>query len=598
MLRLATNSRTEKRSTQRSAQASTFWRMLVIPRPVEASVGKALEGLSHELIVTSAATNKLRLRLDAADDLVRRVGATHCLLHWTEAVGWHTQPTDAGPSEADPREATDAKVAGADSSELSELLAEAAHDIRSPLASAQQILNYVGGRAKLGQALSGGDLAMLNAAASRLVQADRWAEAILVERNLRERRNGGVRRRFYPHQWRNSVEPLLQDIAQRHTVKLNWVGWDRSLPKLYLDSNRLSRIVLNLVTNAMEASHIDGEVTIRVGWQVDTTPSLTLSIEDTGIGLDQQLIQEINSTESPTAPSNFTHGLRRPGLGLRTAKLLARSMGVSLTATIGTTGGSLLRLTLPVDNPPLLIRNWLNAQPLMNEANPCTVTMHSIVASQTAAFADQQLQQAASSDEFVYRVSIDRWLWLSVTPIAEVGKVPSALQATAARITRLGRQTASDANCQVELLYSHVFPGAALDRAVHSENLRRFASDLCEQFELQLAGRVPRIDQLDPESNSALKPLNAGPNNRVRCDTAEDTLLKPRAVRKLSKDPAQSAVSGQITTTRASQANREQAAAAFAISDVARQWSAIQRKLSKLQSLQNASMSMNNAAAS
>lgn len=539
----------------------------------------------------------MRLRLDTPHDEGMRAASPHFPLHWTETIGISAEVAEEMPMARPAPTAVPSPKQSGQSVEL--LLAEAAHDIRSPLATAQQILSDVGNRAQAGQALTSSDIQLLNAARQRLSQADRWAESILVVRNLQQRRNAGVRRRFYPHQWRNSVEPLLQEIAQKHSVQLEWLGWDRSLPKLYLDDSRLSRIVMNLAANAMEASEAGSRISIRVAWQGNVTPSLIMTIEDSGVGLDQSVMQEINATGTPDVGDGieFQRGV---GLGLRTAKLLATSMGGSLTAQLGSGGGSLLSLRLPVDNPQLLIRNWLAAHPLINHQNSAsTISMHLITTAKIdVALVDQQLQQVAMLDDFVYRIAADRWLWIAASPISDHSTAPPTnLQAAVDRVARIGHQFSGEAGCKLDLIYRHICPARSaemlrdLDSVYaptlnlriadqHSETLRRLTNDLCEQIAIQSDGKVPPVDELGKESCSVLKPLNASPNNRARIDQRA-SLPRPHALRSpaIKQSPQPSSPNSDADL---------EGATANAISEVVQQWHVIQRKLASLRSQHHA----------
>ena len=239
----------------------------------------------------------------------------HYQLNWTEDIGWHRNP--AGRSEL--------PIGGEQSPEaiqeqrFAALLAEAAHDIRSPIATAQQIVGAVADRASVGRSLSEEDVQLLRSAMTRLAQANRWAEGILLERHLSQQLPTSIRRRFYPHQWRNSMEPLLAGLAARHNIRLAWVGWDRSMPRLYVDPDHLSRVVLNLVSNAVEASQPASQVSIRIAWQTNVTQRLVLAIEDSGLGLDPQLMRQINSgapwPERLAGTGCCTYSAVRSGIG-------------------------------------------------------------------------------------------------------------------------------------------------------------------------------------------------------------------------------------------------------------------------------------------
>ncbi|MCA9160701.1 MAG: hypothetical protein KDA72_20360, partial [Planctomycetales bacterium] len=186
--------------------------------------------------------------------------ATQDVLHDSAAaqVNLHTQPVGGLPSSF----STASDSLPAEQAHLSQMLAEAAHDIRSPIAVAQQILSTLSQRVRRDGQMTKAETELLDEAQVRLTQANRWAEGILVEQSLAHGQPVNVRRRFYPIQWLRGIQPLLNSLAIQHGVKLAWVGWDRSLPRLYLDANHLSRAVLNLVSNAIQASRPGSQIRV------------------------------------------------------------------------------------------------------------------------------------------------------------------------------------------------------------------------------------------------------------------------------------------------------------------------------------------------
>lgn len=111
-------------------------------------------------------------------------------------------------------------------SRLTQLLAEVAHDIRSPIAVAQQLLHSLSQRVTRGERLADAESELLNQASLRLTQAHQWAEGILLERSLEHGQPVNVRRRFYPAQWRpgnRTVVTIAGGPASR-AASMEWLG--------------------------------------------------------------------------------------------------------------------------------------------------------------------------------------------------------------------------------------------------------------------------------------------------------------------------------------------------------------------------------------
>ncbi len=64
-----------------------------------------------------------------------------------------------------------------------------------------------------------------------------------------ESRPSALRKRFYPAQWKKLQAAGLEALVASRGLRLEWIGWDRSLPRLYLPLEGLSR----LMTEALDA---------------------------------------------------------------------------------------------------------------------------------------------------------------------------------------------------------------------------------------------------------------------------------------------------------------------------------------------------------
>ncbi|MEZ6078698.1 MAG: ATP-binding protein [Pirellulaceae bacterium] len=201
-----------------------------------------------------------------------------------------------------------------------------------------------------------------------------------------------------------------------------------------MDANHLSRAVLNLASNAIQASRPGSQIRIEVAWQTHVTQRLIITIDDQGRGLPAGLLQQINSL---TAVSHEKSLESCAGVGLRTATTLIAALGGSITAQNKPTGGTRLRAMLPVDNYHSLIHSWLQQNgvgaPSQIARSGSRITINALRSSagENAASKwqtiDARLQQAASSNEFVYRVAADRWLWLSLQSTTSPEKFPHSL---------------------------------------------------------------------------------------------------------------------------------------------------------------------------
>ncbi len=473
------------------------------------------------------------------------------LTQWRVDIGWHraVNQTPAPQQIFKPaRSASDAAAASpaeptSPSLRFNQLLAEAAHDIRSPLAVAQQIISSVARRANDRGSLSPSDAGMLQEANLRLSQATRWAEGILIDQRLVHGEPVNVRRRFYPHQWRIEIEPLLRSIAAQRQVKLDWVGWDRSLPRLYLDSSHLSRAVLNLLNNAVEASPAGSRIRVEVAWQTNVTQRMIISIEDQGAGLETHLMRKINATELWPAQADEPF---QAGLGLRTAKSLVRAIGGTISVQKSSVGGTLFRLSIPVDNYHSLIRSWLiqNADRARPDdyRSPKQLSIHALrtsvgiptVDARALGDFDARLQRATSINDLVYRVAQDRWLWLSLQNQSsfKTAKMPPALTSVLRAAPRWEGLDGSGRRClALKCLEQRVFQMNDVSLielqagAATRYRLPAITGAIAEKFAELMGSHVPPVDELDMgAANVAVRPWRDANSMHFRTDTGRSPL--------------------------------------------------------------------------
>lgn len=408
----------------------------------------------------------------------------------------------------------------------SKLLTEAAHDIRSPIATASQLITTVTARAREHKGITSQELSLLDIADQRLAQASNWASTILVESRLAGLSTRSLRKRFYPQQWLSLMQPLLHSIANDHNVRLIWVGWERSLPKLYLDVNHLSRIVLNLVTNAIQASDAGGQVVIRSSWDKSQSPRLVIQIEDQGVGLSQEILREINATL--TSADTLALPQSRQGVGLHTVRRLVASLGASISAQRRTGKGSEVRLTLPIDEPQSLIRNWLIHRAATVEGLAAEQKQRCRVfgirwLDENLSTADTELQRFSSENDFVYRIARDRWLMFTTLDGILVSSTLDEFSADLKR--RVGRETVRYG----ELGKGAEFTFGSLQVSADSgRGLPAIVGELEEIVADATRSMLPSVDDLDAEFgrsyNETMHQCIARVNKRQRFDPAQGSV--------------------------------------------------------------------------
>lgn len=147
-----------------------------------------------------------------------------------------------------------------------------------------------------------------------------------------------------------SVERMVTFQAFQKGISVD-LKIDPEIPKtLFIDGVRLSQVLLNLMGNAVKFTH-HGHVCLSVDLlekkESDARMTLRFSVEDTGIGISDQLIERIFQSFEQ-ADGSFTRLYGGTGLGLTISSEILRLMDTSLQVTSHLGKGSVFSFNLPV----------------------------------------------------------------------------------------------------------------------------------------------------------------------------------------------------------------------------------------------------------
>jgi C4-dicarboxylate-specific signal transduction histidine kinase len=135
---------------------------------------------------------------------------------------------------------------------------------------------------------------------------------------------------------------LMQAELQRHEVLLE----TRLLDDLALikgDHTQLQQVIVNLVTNAIEAISISGRSPriIRVSTDSNENGEVLTIVEDSGSGIDLQVLDCIFDPMFTTKPEGM-------GLGLSICRSIVEGHGGRLWVSPNPAGGSIFQFSIPV----------------------------------------------------------------------------------------------------------------------------------------------------------------------------------------------------------------------------------------------------------
>jgi signal transduction histidine kinase len=146
---------------------------------------------------------------------------------------------------------------------------------------------------------------------------------------------------------RSGVRPL-QAIAENNRIDLS-VAVPDGLPEILGDSERLQRVVMNIVGNALKFTPSGGTVKVVAG--VDpAAKELTVSVSDTGLGIPQDQQGRIFD-KFAMADSRKAGARGSTGLGLAFSKMVVEAHGGRIWVESEPGRGATFTFTIPIGRP-------------------------------------------------------------------------------------------------------------------------------------------------------------------------------------------------------------------------------------------------------
>jgi PAS domain S-box-containing protein len=145
------------------------------------------------------------------------------------------------------------------------------------------------------------------------------------------------------------VRGLCEELAGQYTLEANELGvilrWEccGTLPTITVDPEKVSRVLANLLDNALKFTPAGGSIDLQASLEDD---SVLITIRDTGPGIPEEYRETI--FERFTQVPGIAGRRRGTGLGLAFAKLAVEAHGGRIWLEDGLEGGSCFRLRLPL----------------------------------------------------------------------------------------------------------------------------------------------------------------------------------------------------------------------------------------------------------
>lgn len=144
-----------------------------------------------------------------------------------------------------------------------------------------------------------------------------------------------------------SAVDLFRPIAVEKEIRMSLDTSKLHQKRFVGDAFRIGQIINNLISNSVKYTH-DGSIDIRVSDELMGRQSLvTITIEDTGIGMKPEVVDQIFKRFYTTDTSGSFGGT---GLGLAICRLIVEAMSGTLEVTSEEGIGTAMTLVLELDN--------------------------------------------------------------------------------------------------------------------------------------------------------------------------------------------------------------------------------------------------------
>jgi PAS domain S-box-containing protein len=139
-----------------------------------------------------------------------------------------------------------------------------------------------------------------------------------------------------------TIDLVKGHAAKNHVETVTTIEED--LPRLYVDAQQVQQVILNLCLNAVDAMPTGGKLT--VGAARDSTDRITITVSDTGYGIDAETARKIFQ---PFFTAKKRRGL---GLGLSICDRIVKAHGGRITVNSKPGEGTTFAVLLPLDSNP------------------------------------------------------------------------------------------------------------------------------------------------------------------------------------------------------------------------------------------------------
>lgn len=139
----------------------------------------------------------------------------------------------------------------------------------------------------------------------------------------------------------------VSGLAAQKSLQLS-TNFSEAVPSIVVDGEKIVRVLVNLLTNAIKFTPVNGSVLVSLRLRVNDGHAVVIfSVEDNGMGISDEdvnriFLQGVSGADSDGKPST--------GLGLTVSRQLVEAHGGRIWVEPGRIDGSTFSFSLPVDD--------------------------------------------------------------------------------------------------------------------------------------------------------------------------------------------------------------------------------------------------------
>lgn len=141
------------------------------------------------------------------------------------------------------------------------------------------------------------------------------------------------------------TEDIVQSVAEYVKSKGLYIVFDTDIEEKIIacDPEKIERIILNLISNAIKFSNPEGKIFVNI---LDKADTVEISVKDTGIGIDKKYLNNIFGRFQQVDKS-LTRNAEGCGIGLSLVKSIIEMHGGKISVDSEVGAGSVFKIQLP-----------------------------------------------------------------------------------------------------------------------------------------------------------------------------------------------------------------------------------------------------------